>query len=631
VPSPRLLLAKAALWLAVSFLLFPGAFIPFATGLDASYLYALNALARQDLVFGRDVVFSFGPLGYLLLPGSPHLLAGAVLRVTVHAVFCAGLLVAFLRVQSCLQAACFSLGLVLAAALGLTYEYQLLLVLALLLGLALESERVPTLSAQLAAALAVVFALIKVSLGAAAVTMVAAYLVTVVARKSRGAALEAATAAGAAVLSGVTVVVLVFHSFASFWRWVEMQAEILRGFGSAMSHRGETSILALGLAGLGGFAVLAALALRERGGGWLFWPMVAPAVLLAFKHGFVRQDGHVVAFFAFLLGVLALGVLFARSPEGVQRGLIASLAAALLAAPVALRFTTQGNDDGVALLTGRTAYHNLAATLHLERTRRALETRSRRLLVPDRLPAAFVAPLRDRGLGVDVVPWELSYLPANDLRWVPNPILQLYHGYTGKLDAWTASHFEGPRAPDVVLAELRGVSERNMVWDTPQTWRALWRWYEPMGIRPRPGLLALRRRATPAEWSFRRLKSERLDVGRWYPVPANTDWLFAELDMPLSFWGRIAQTAFRVPPVYIETAYADGRQVRWRLVPDTAGSGILMSHAPRNLRGLAELWRREPGPRSPRILRFRFVGPGLRYYPEAVGVVWRVGRLETGD
>lgn len=623
----RLLIAKAALWLAVSYLLFPGAFIPFSTGLDASYLYALNALAEHDLVFGRDVVFSFGPLGYLLLPGSPHLVGGAVLRVVVHALLCAGLLVAFLRAQSFLQTVCFSLLLLLATALGLTYEYHLLLVLALLLGLALDTDRVPTIAAQLAAALAVVFALIKVSLGVMAMTLVVAYLATVLARKGGGAVLEAVTAAGAALLAGVTAVVLAFGSFANFWRWVEMQAEILQGFGSAMSHRGETSVLVLGLAGLACFAAVLVPALRARRRGWLVWPMVLPAVVLAFKHGFARQDGHVVAFFTFLLAVLALGVLFARSPQELQRGLTACLAATALAVPVTLRFDGGANDRGVELLTGRLAAANLSATFHLERTRQAVETRGRRFLVPSRLPASLVAPLRDKKLGVDVVPWELSYIPANDLRWVPNPILQLYQGYTEKLDAWTAGHFEGARAPDVVLAEFAGVSGRNMVWDTPQTWRAIWRWYEPMAFRPRPAVLALQRRQEPAEWAFRRLKEERVRPGVWHPVPAtpaDTDWLFAELDMPLSVFGKAAKTTFRLPPVYVETEYDDRRRIRWRLVPETAGSGILLSHTPRNVRGLADLWHRD---RAVRVKQIRFTGPGLRYYPDSIRVVWRSGRL----
>jgi hypothetical protein len=169
-----------------------------------------------------------------------------------------------------------------------------------------------------------------------------------------------------------------------------------------------------------------------------------------------------------------------------------------------------------------------------------------------------------------------------------------------------------------------------MVWDTPQTWRALWRWYEPMAFRPRPAVLALERRQEPAEWSYRRLKEERVRHGAWHPVPAmpaNADWLFAELDMPLSLLGRVAKTIFRLPPVYLDTEYEDGRRVRWRVVPETAGSGILMSHTPRNIRGLAELWHRDPGPR---VKRMRFAGPGLRYYPSAIRVVWRSGRLSGG-
>jgi hypothetical protein len=38
------------------------------TGLDASWAVALNYFHVKGLVFGRDVGFTYGPLGYLILP-----------------------------------------------------------------------------------------------------------------------------------------------------------------------------------------------------------------------------------------------------------------------------------------------------------------------------------------------------------------------------------------------------------------------------------------------------------------------------------------------------------------------------------------------------------------------------------
>ncbi len=85
---------RIAGWVAVVFLLlatFPGHYQPIRTGLDPSYQYGLNFLANSDQVFGRDVAFTFGPLGYLLIPldiGN-NLVESILLRLLVHALFAA--------------------------------------------------------------------------------------------------------------------------------------------------------------------------------------------------------------------------------------------------------------------------------------------------------------------------------------------------------------------------------------------------------------------------------------------------------------------------------------------------------------------------------------------------------------
>ena len=43
-------------------------FYPISPGLDRSWVFALNFFADQNIIFGKDVFFSYGPLGYLILP-----------------------------------------------------------------------------------------------------------------------------------------------------------------------------------------------------------------------------------------------------------------------------------------------------------------------------------------------------------------------------------------------------------------------------------------------------------------------------------------------------------------------------------------------------------------------------------
>src|SRR5579871_4375598 len=53
-----------------AFLNFPVSIGLSGTGLDASWRLGLNLAHSQGLVAGRDIIFTYGPLGYLVYPES---------------------------------------------------------------------------------------------------------------------------------------------------------------------------------------------------------------------------------------------------------------------------------------------------------------------------------------------------------------------------------------------------------------------------------------------------------------------------------------------------------------------------------------------------------------------------------
>src|SRR5580704_7569408 len=63
------------------------------TGLDASWAYGINLAHAQNLIFGRDVVFTFGPLGYLFypIPGLAGSWAALGFAWAIYALFLFGL------------------------------------------------------------------------------------------------------------------------------------------------------------------------------------------------------------------------------------------------------------------------------------------------------------------------------------------------------------------------------------------------------------------------------------------------------------------------------------------------------------------------------------------------------------
>ena len=52
----------------VAILSVPAPWASYGTGLDPSWILGLNLAHSQGLVAGRDMVFTYGPLGYLLYP-----------------------------------------------------------------------------------------------------------------------------------------------------------------------------------------------------------------------------------------------------------------------------------------------------------------------------------------------------------------------------------------------------------------------------------------------------------------------------------------------------------------------------------------------------------------------------------
>ncbi len=174
-PAARTAVARAALGLALWVVLFPGPRGSPGTGLDPSYTLGLSETTARGLVHGRDVVYTYGPLGSLVLPVPRTTASTESLRLALHILFGLALVRALRSVP--LRRGLLFAGLLLVAYLaGLRAEYALLFTLALLVAPEVDRpSRVP-ITAIAAGALVVVFALIKVSLGIAAVALVGAWL-----------------------------------------------------------------------------------------------------------------------------------------------------------------------------------------------------------------------------------------------------------------------------------------------------------------------------------------------------------------------------------------------------------------------------------------------------------------------
>lgn len=609
--------AAVAVGFLVTFSMLP--FLAIETGLDPSWRLALNEAATGQVRFGAELAFTYGPLGYLLRPIAefgtvPDAIAFSVL---VHLALWLLAVEAWQRWGTTLGLVTFALMALLGGAVG-SSEHDFtaerpLLVLQLLMGASVALEpngRWRAGKAALFGASVGPFALVKFTLALSALgTLVAALLVAALRHRARG--WHAVGPAALGFAAGAALVgVLGFASPADAVAWLRGAIEVASGYSEAMTNGGPVVQLVAAL------ALLAALALAGVAGLRLAWPTAAvalvslPLAFLAFKHGFVRQDGHVFAFFPLFVILFGALTLFARTR--IEVAVFALLGGAAAAAWVAVAPQDVARWDWLwARLSAAPARPAAAFVLDQrsrERTLDGLLSRSERELATQRLPEGWLAQMR--GKRVMVVPWELTLCRANGLSCVYPRALQLYSAYTRHLDEWTAGGLAGPERPDYVLASFAEIDGRHPWFGAPATWITILRGYELLVSDAERNLFLLRRRSAspPATEVFGELRPD--DEG-WYvfdPVPG--DWL-AAVEMELTALGRLRRLVYRVEPVYAEVEFADGRRDALRMVPATAGSGLLLGNLPVTVPQAQAVLK--GGARYP-VRRFRVVGAGASSY-----------------
>ena len=591
---------------------FPSVGVPLARGLDPSWTWAVSAIRHSDLVYGRDVFFPYGPFGYLVtpLPVGDNVPVSMVVMSLAHLLWVAAWigLVACRLPSPAFLAVC---AVLVPSVADLDSRFILLVVLFCALGG--EERSRSWMWAALAGAFASLLLFVKFSMGIAAGGAVGTMWLLAAARRSAHAGRAvAASAAGAAVVA-LLVIPSQFGGIDAFTNWLRGSLELGRGYSSAMSLAGPVQELYLALAGFAGYAAALVLATRfaPRLGVALWiglWPLFS-----MFKHGFVRQDTHVLHFFVGLTGLGALAMAVSRIR---REWLISStLAAAMLVTLVVdcrLRWTAM--DSMIKSIAGgwREASSLVAYSGHEAR----LNSVSRENLEPLRIPEVA-------RVSTDVVPWELMIAPANDLPWRPPPTLQIAGGHTAWLDARNARHYAGPRAAEQIFVQYADLDHVPCLWISPAAWQVLFCRYQVDPDAPQPVLRVLRRDKLYDEFTALRRMPEPFSLasvslgrqvttpGQWVEVPDSSRLLAVRIHMAKSLRGELAGFFFRLDHTYLNLLMDNGEYVAHRFLPEPAANGLVIDHLPTCDGELADLFA---GRAESRVRAIQVAQPGMQQY-----------------
>lgn len=436
--------------MAVAIVAWPFRSVEPEVGGDWSWVAALSYAAQHGLDYGGEIVWSYGPLGFLDTWYGPVLFYGDILALS----WLYALVVQLLLAATLLYALRRSLPLALAAVVAavvlvLAPERTTALGLAWCVLVLTRDQDAPRDLAARAFPLALgvltgIAVLGKLNQGAELVVLAIVTLVAVPRRR------DALAFAGTLLATAAAGWLLTGQSLGDVWPYVRNAAEVVAGYAAAMgtsepSYRWTYPaalaivVLALGLT----WDVARGAPSRRR---WGLLAVAAVYVAFNFKEAFVRQDpGHLEVLFGELL------VLFAVLPVRASWR------------PVALGSIVAG----VVALGVIVGSHDLARTLNPVANVTAAADQLRTLASPgrrDALTAEVRAKYRsiyalspetvERLRGRTAMFWPYLFGEAAwayDLDLRPLPVIEPYGVYTQKLDRLAAEMIASSRAPERIV------------------------------------------------------------------------------------------------------------------------------------------------------------------------------------
>lgn len=541
--------------------------------LDPSWMLAMNQAVAQGLVFGRDIVFTFGPYSALYTQAyHPATYASALFVGSLLALCYGGMLLVALRKQWLWLYAGFLFFLDSRDALF--FSYSLLVVL--VGGMATLNEMDPRKlafprGARIGYACAIaLLGTLPLAKGSFLPLSVVAALAGSILFWLKGEKIFALLFVLLPTLTMVALWQMAGQPITALPDYFRSMSPIISGFSEAMSVYGDSPRMVekIGIPGMiGAYMTVAALILvsilRDRRNSILHKVAMTSCVglflFIAFKAGFVRHDSHALAASsALVLAAISL-LLF-----GVARISLLTVASAFLVWGLTHLYYERTS-------LKQTIIPSLYGVMLDDRMGRRLQTAFIQRL--DEIKVASAIPKLEGT--TDIYPYDQAALIASGNDWASRPILQSYSAYTPGLARMNEAHLRGVLAPDNIVFRVATIDKRYPTLDDGLSWPTLLARYAISATDK--NYVYLKRRPTPSDARKTAVMEENYELGKEVNLPQGPHILFAEIDVVPTVLGRLAQVVFKPAPLHISVSLADGHNETYRLIPSMARTGLVLS------------------------------------------------------
>jgi hypothetical protein len=602
-------------------------YFPIRGGLDLSWTYAINYFFNKSIIFGKDVAFTYGPLGFLVSPTNigNNLIISFVFQMIIWISFDILITIYSLKgyfsiYQLALFAILFAMGRMelSPAFMDNTYPIIYLIMFSMFLS-ALVNDRFNYLTS-IAILLIALLCYIKVNDAISSILFLLSFsiLILFVNKGIRFCGITLFTILGILVATYL----LYNPSVNELVSYLRESYEIAAGYSVAMSLPGPKIHLLAAAAVVLIYAYALLLLFKSERQSFFLLLSLLPSLFLAFKHGFVRHDGHEVNFFSFALLGFGLMVLFSKMKKSLKYQ-IPFLAFCL--AIICLLVFHKNSPSYRLIIKDASGVKNLEAmymTLNYQQIKKEFSNNSLKLSQERKLPEDFADIIGNQKVGI--FPDEIAYAPANHLNYSPFPIFQAYTAYTSYLDRLNARYLaDQDTAPPFLLVHWNAIDGRHPLVDVPAMWLTIYNWYDIAGKSD--SLLLLKRRTASRFIHLEPLGNQRCNPGELVNIPYSQGPVIAKIHLELSLKGKLAKIFYKIPEVKMVWVREDGSDISYRTIPDTLIDGPIINIIPSDLKELKMIFVNNVN--GIRCNKFKLVGEGIDMYKNDIDMEFY--QLET--
>lgn len=317
-----------------------------------------------------------------------------------------------------------------------------------------------------------------------------------------------------------------------------------------------------------------------------------PIILLIYKQGFTRMDHfHTQEYFRFLIFLLIFTFLL------FGKRLWKIMPIFLILILLALPFKTTNDTFS---LRSKISYNlnEISKAVTVISSNRYIENQNaEKEQVKDSFNSYKDAvKLINKSDTVDVFPWEIVVPYVFDLKWSPRPVFQSYTVYNEQLNIINAEHFKGKKAPSKIIYRLDSIDGRYPIFDEPLVFQELLKNYKFI-YSNNDGIGVLEKKSVN-DVNFKKSNVSDLDAkfNQVINVPdVKDEYLFCKINIKLNIFGRIRNFFYKGGYMWMKFYFEDNTKepITKRIVRENGKYGFYISNYIENISDLRNVFQQQ--------------------------------------